>query len=237
MPSPLKKSPKMKKNRPKITLALILSLSLIIGIYLLLPKISNNQKPELIFFLTSLDRNENIPAIKFITQYFGNNIKFTPVYLFSKANNLEFSNGQYYTAQNGRSEANQNVRELCAFNLAQNLSQWWQFITDFTANCPLGHQNPDTCWVDSATKSGFNPNTITDCFNQQAQSLIESELAITSGLNNPEPNTILLNNQITITNFQLDKLKSAICQSFDIVPKVCQQPLNTYDYQTKFSPN
>ncbi|MFA6518699.1 MAG: hypothetical protein WCV93_03590 [Candidatus Shapirobacteria bacterium] len=220
----------MKKLRPRIVLTLVLFLIFITSIYLLLPKKTNGQKLEFVFFLSSLSRNENTQVVEFITKHFGNEIKFTPVYLFSKTNSLEFSNGQYYTATNGRSEANQNIRELCAFDLAKNLSQWWQFITDFSANCQPGHGNPDTCWVDSASKSGFNPNTITDCFNQQAQSLIESQLAITSKLDDPQPNTALLNNQIVITNFQLDNLKLVICQSFAITPKVCHQSLDTYDY-------
>jgi hypothetical protein len=155
---------------------------------------------------------------------------FRPVYIFNKANNLEFSNGQYYTTQNGRSETNQNVREICAYTLAKNLTQWWQFITDFTANCQPSQQNPDTCWVDSATRSGFNPNVITDCFNQQAQSIIESEIAITSKFTDLKPNTAVLNNQTILTTFQLDMLKTAICQSAPIPPKSCQKPIFTYDY-------
>jgi len=184
--------------------------------------------PTLYFFSSSFNRHQTNRVIKFFSLYFGQEIHLSPVYLFSKVaisnppskDTLAFNNG-LYTAQNGRDEANQNIRELCALKIAKNHQQWWQFLDRFDSNCH--QQNPDVCWTIAAAKTGLDPNLITDCFNHQAQSLIESQLAAISSFGQVKNGDVFINHT-PITNFQVDLFKSAICQSFSRPPKVCYLP-------------
>lgn len=83
-----------------------------------------------------------------------------------------------YASLHGRQEATQDVRELCAWNMATDKKQWWDFIGNVNKNCTA--QNADTCWTDQANAAGLDTNKITECFNTQAGDLIEKEIALTN---------------------------------------------------------
>lgn len=222
----------MKPSRSKIIVISVIFFACLTTAFLLRNRPQENP-PSLKFLIDSLYRDENTQVVKFITEQFGENIHFQPVYLFTRTGTLPqnqkdyltFGDGQYYTAPHGRSEANQNIREICALKIAQNLSQWWQFVTNFSDHC--SGQNPDTCWSEIAARAGLNPAAVTNCFNQEAQNLIESQLAVTSAIANPQANTILVNDR-PVSGFQIDSLQSTLCQNFTIPPAVCRQPLNNY---------
>ena len=96
----------------------------------------------------------------------------------------------YYTALHGKIEANQQIREICAWNLADKPATWWNFIDKVNKNCTSA--NADTCWTDQAKSVGLDTDKITDCFNTQAKQLIEKEIAITSKYNISASPSLLL---------------------------------------------
>ena len=149
----------------------------------------------------------------------------------------------YYSSLHGRVEANQNVREICAFNMNEDKTNWWNFIDNVNKNCD--DKNADTCWEEQAKKAGFDTNKITECFNTQAAQLIDKEIALTTQYKVQGSPTLKINNvdfppetaytsdnkgslkigKKVFTQDQYrtsDAIKEAICASFNKAPKECK---------------
>lgn len=149
----------------------------------------------------------------------------------------------YYSSLHGRVEANQNVREICAFNIDEDKTNWWKFIDNTNKNCDKN--NADTCWEDQAKKAGFDTNKITECFNTQAAELIDKEIELTTknkvqgsptlkinGVDFPPETAYAADNKGSLKIgkkiFTQDKyrtseaIKEAICASFNKAPKECK---------------
>ena len=156
----------------------------------------------------------------------------------------------YYTALHGKVEANQQIREICAWNLADKPITWWNFIDNVNKNCT--GTNADTCWQDQAKTAGLDTDKITDCFNTQAKELIEAEIAITDKFGVSASPTLLLEsiefppetaytqdgtgalniNGTTIKQADFrtpEGLKQAICSVFSKKPSECKTVLGTSD--------
>ncbi|MDD2225004.1 MAG: hypothetical protein PHP97_02480 [Candidatus Shapirobacteria bacterium] len=146
-----------------------------------------------------------------------------------------------YTSLHGRIEANQDVRELCAYNVADNKKLWWDFVKNVNDNCTV--QNADTCWEEQATKAGLDTNKITECFNKDAATLIEAEIADTTKNKISGSPTLMIGSKnfppeisktSTDQNIKIGKevftlasartsnvIKTALCTGFKNQPKEC----------------
>lgn len=154
----------------------------------------------------------------------------------------------YYTALHGRVEANQQIREICAWKLADNQKVWWDFVGNVNTNCTS--TDADTCWQEQAKSAGLDTDKITDCFNNQAKDIIEAEIALTTKNNVSASPTLLLNgvefppqtayNQdgtgalkvndtvIKQADFRTPEgLKQAVCSVFSRKPGDCKTTLET----------
>jgi len=151
----------------------------------------------------------------------------------------------FYTALHGRIEANQNVREICAYNLNEDKKAWWDFIKNTNDNCT--YTNADTCWEEQAKKAGLDTNKITECFNKDALSLIEAEIADTTKNKITGSPTLMIDGKnfppeiaanSTDKNIKIGKevfslndirtpnvIKAALCSGFDKTPKECKTVL------------
>ncbi len=150
-----------------------------------------------------------------------------------------------YSSLHGRIEANQDVREICAYNIATDKKLWWDFIKNANDNCTS--TNADTCWEEQAKKAGLDTNKITECFNKEASALIEKEIADTTKYkiqgspslmigDKPFPpeiaataadQNIKIGNKVYSAN-QLrsqDVIKEALCSAFKNAPKECKKSL------------
>jgi len=148
-----------------------------------------------------------------------------------------------YGSLHGRQEATQNVREICAYNMNEDKTNWWNFIDNVNKACTS--ENADACWEEQAKKAGFDTNKITECFNTQATELIEKEIALTTenkvqgsptlfvnGATFPPEAAYTSDNKGTLkigkkvfTQDQFrtaDAIKEAICASFKKAPKECK---------------
>lgn len=153
-----------------------------------------------------------------------------------------------YSSLHGRVEANQDVREICAYNLASDKTQWWNFVENVNSSC--NSTNADSCWEEQAKKAGLDTNKITDCFNNDAGKLIEAEIALTDKYQIQASPSLMLNGKAfpptddagtEITgNIKIGKkvfnvnelrqasaIKEAICQSFNKSPKECKTEIAT----------
>ncbi len=105
---------------------------------------------------------------------------------------LKTSSGTMYASLHGRQEANQNVREMCAWKqVDDDKSKWWNFIGNVNKNCTK--DNADACWESQAQQAGLDTTKITECFNNEAVTLIENEIALTTKYNVSGSPTVLIN--------------------------------------------
>lgn len=160
---------------------------------------------------------------------------------------LKASNGNLYTSLHGRQEANQNVREMCAWNQVTDKKTWWDFVGNVNKNCTA--QTADTCWEQQAKTAGLDTNKITECFNKDTVTLIEQELALTTQAKVQGSPTVFINDTLfppeaaytqdskgslnigkkTATQDQYrtpNVIKEAICTAFNKSPKECNTVLN-----------
>ena len=159
---------------------------------------------------------------------------------------IKASDGTLYASLHGRVEANQDVREICAWNQTSDKAKWWDFIGNVNQNC--NSQNADSCWEDQAKKAGLDTAKITECFNNEAITLIEKEIALTdqnkvsgsptlivNGINFPPESSYAQDGSgslgigsqvIPQAKYRTpDAIKSAICASFNNAPGECKTTL------------
>ena len=159
---------------------------------------------------------------------------------------IKAGDNTYYASLHGRQEANQDVREICAWNQTEDKKVWWDFVGNVNKNCTA--QNADSCWEDQAKKSGLDTTKISDCFNKDAINLIEKEIALSTqykvsgsptlilnGVNFPPETAYTQDNtgniKIGDKVFTQDKfrtpnvIKEAVCASFNKSPKDCKTAL------------
>lgn len=162
-------------------------------------------------------------------------------------NYVKTSNGVMYSSLHGRQEANQNIREICAWNQSSDKTQWWNFISAVNKNCTA--QNADTCWENQAKSAGYDTTKITECFNKEGIELIEKEIAITTKFDVSGSPTVLINDvafppesaytQDGKGTLKIGKkvatqdryrtpnvVKEAVCASFQKSPNECKSLLN-----------
>jgi len=159
---------------------------------------------------------------------------------------IKSGKGVMYGALHGRQEANQNVREICAWNQATDKTQWWNFVDNVNKNCTF--ENVDNCWTDQAKAAGFDSAKITECFNKEGINLIEKEIALTTKFDVSGSPTLLINEVIfppetayaqdgkgslkigkkvfTQDLFRTPNVvKEALCNSFQKSPDECKETL------------
>lgn len=109
----------------------------------------------------------------------------------NEKNYIKSTDGKYYSSLHGRQEANQDIREICAWNLTDDKKMWWNFVDNVNKACTA--QDADTCWEDQAKKAGFDTNKITECFNKDGIDLINKEIAETEKYKVSGSPTVLVN--------------------------------------------
>lgn len=152
----------------------------------------------------------------------------------------------FYSSLHGRVEANQDVREMCAWNQVSDKKVWWQFVDNVNKNCTA--ENADTCWEAEGKKANLDTAKITECFNKEAATLIEKEIAETDKYQVSGSPTLLVNETtfppesaytqdgkgslkigkkvITQDQFRSSNtIKEAICASFNNPPSECNTQL------------
>lgn len=160
---------------------------------------------------------------------------------------IKSSDGTMFASLHGRQEANQDVREICAWNMTTDKKQWWDFIGNINKNCTA--DNADSCWEQQAKDAGYDTNKITECFNNDAISLINKEIELTDKYKVQGSPTVMVNDVLfppeeaytqdgkgtlkigdkvaTQDKFRTPNvLKTAVCASFKNQPKECKTTLN-----------
>ncbi len=151
---------------------------------------------------------------------------------------------QGYLSLHGRQELNQDVREVCAWNLKKDVKQWWNFITAVDKNCNIG--NVGSCWQKQAKDNGFEEAKIQQCFDKEALKILAAEEKLSNEKKASASPTVFINGasfppqkaygqnmvlRIGKKVFSVDQyrdpetLKTAICRAFKKAPRECSSKL------------
>ncbi len=142
-----------------------------------------------------------------------------------------------YCSMHGIQELNQDIRELCVAKYEP--SKLWDFIADINAD--TDSTNVDSKWEGIATKLGIDTAKIKDCYKNEAETFLKSEMELTGKeypVQDPAQNkgegeskiagspTFVINGMIYSGARTPEDVKQAICSAFKTAPAECSQELN-----------
>lgn len=160
---------------------------------------------------------------------------------------LATEGNNYYCSLHGKKELNQDVREVCAWNLTNDKSKWWQFISLVNKNCQL--ETIDACWQNQAKDAQLDTDKIQECFNKDAIALLDKEIESSQKFNVQGSPTVFVNdvsfppegaydqegkaqmkilgeNTFSQAEYRSpEAFKQAVCASFEKAPKECKTEL------------
>lgn len=122
----------------------------------------------------------------------------------------------------GQQELDQDVREICAYNLGDS-DKWWKFVSLVNSKCNVSDVN--TCWKQQAIDAGFSSDKITQCEKSQLTALLTKEVAETTKSKVSRSPTVLINGTTYNGGRSAEDYKKAICNAFETQPEECKQTL------------
>lgn len=142
----------------------------------------------------------------------------------SQKNCLKKDGSAWFCSMHGRGELNQDIREVCAWNLTKDKSQWWNFVDLINKNC--NSENVDECWEKYAKEAKLAADKIKSCFSKEAISLLDKEVEIGKKFEAEGSPMVFINDQIFNGGRTPEAYKTAICSGFKNPPKECQTKLS-----------
>ena len=135
----------------------------------------------------------------------------------------EIKEGEYVSLH-GEQELNQDVREICAWNIGDS-KKWWSFVDKVNKNC--SSSNADTCWEKQAKQAGLDVAKIKDCQKNQVSSLLVKEIKETEKYSASGSPMVFINDKLYDGGRAPEDYKKAICAGFEKVPAECEKVLGT----------
>ncbi len=139
------------------------------------------------------------------------------------------SGSETYCSMHGVAEINQDIREICAFQMG-DLDKWWKFISAKNSNCTVN--DIETCWKGQAQAAGLDTAKIESCFNSQKYTLAKVEIEEMAKYKATGSPMVFINDAEYNGGRAPEDYKKAICDSFDSAPSECQTSLGTTSTNT-----
>jgi glutaredoxin len=133
------------------------------------------------------------------------------------------SGSDTYCSMHGLAELNEDIREICAFNLGDS-QKWWNFIAGVNANCSA--QNVETCWEKYSQEAGLDTAKIKNCQKSEAASLIKNETAEMEKYQAQGSPMVFVNDKLYGGGRSPEDYKKAICSAFNKEPSECSTVLS-----------
>lgn len=127
-----------------------------------------------------------------------------------------------FTSLHGEQELNQDVREICAWNLGED-EKWWDFVEKVNENC--SDKDADTCWEKQAKEAGLDTAKIKACQKNQAVDLLEKAAGECDQYDAYSSPMVFINDEIFNGGRAPEDYKQAICSGFEKSPKECETVL------------
>jgi len=127
-----------------------------------------------------------------------------------------------FTSLHGDQELNQDVREICVWNMGDQ-EKWWDFVEKTNKNCT--YSDADSCWEEQAKEAGLDTAKIKDCQENQTSSLLEKEIKECEKHEAFSSPMVFINDTIYNGGRAPEDYKLAICSGFEKAPKECKKIL------------
>ena len=127
-----------------------------------------------------------------------------------------------FTSLHGEQELNQDVREICAWNMGDE-EKWWDFVEKVNEKCT--YSDADSCWEEQAESAGLNTAKIRDCEKNQAADLLKKDMELSEKLQAFSSPMVFVNDEIYNGGRAPEDYKLAICSGFTKAPKECETVL------------
>ena len=127
-----------------------------------------------------------------------------------------------YDSLHGQQEFNQDIREICAYNLG-NLEKWWKFVSLVNEKC--SSTNADNCWRPLADQADLDAGEIASCEKSQVNLLAKKEVEESQKYNVSGSPTVYINDTLYEGGRSPEDYKRAICSAFENPPTECQTVL------------
>lgn len=129
---------------------------------------------------------------------------------------------QKYCSMHGINELNEDIRELCVAKYEPE--KLWDFVGKI--NDETNTQNVETKWEDIAKEMKIDVNKIKDCQKNEAESLLDEQVALNEEYGISGSPTLLINGVRYQGDRTAEAYKTAICQAFTEMPEECKTTLD-----------
>lgn len=123
-----------------------------------------------------------------------------------------------FDSLHGKQELNQNIREICAWNMGDE-ANWWDFVDRVNKNCDSN--NADDCWQEHAKAAGLDVDAVAKCEKEQGKKLLAEHLDITKKYGVGGSPTVIINEALFQGGRQPEDYKQAVCAGFETAPDEC----------------
>lgn len=161
-----------------------------------------NDQPKIEIFMQTMKEEDKLIQARLanIASFFGENVSWQPYYLFTSTiqplnnqNCMETAGDTFYCSPLGKPQINQQIRELCAWELTNDIQRWWGFVSRVSQNCQL--DNIDQCWQVEAKITNLPEEQIQDCFSRQATPIIENQIQAFEDKKISQTPSLIINNR------------------------------------------
>ncbi len=172
-----------------------------------------NDQPKIEFFMQTMKEEDKLIQTRLanVAGFFGDKVSWQPYYFFTSTkqplnnqNCIEAINDTFYCSPLGKPQINQQIRELCAWELTNDIQGWWSFVNRVSQNCQL--DNIDQCWQVEAKITNLPEEQIQDCFSRQTTKLIKDQiLAFEDKKINQTPMITINDTQLPLNEKNIDE--------------------------------
>jgi len=182
---------------------------------------SKTDRPVVKIFLMSFCPygNQAETDLKPVFDLLGDKVDWQPRYIVSRKKDG-------FDSLQGSQELNQDVRELCVFNL-YDAKRWWNFVGETNKNCTS--QDADNCWQVQARTTGIVIYPVASCEETQGEIILAGQVEEVAKYQANTTPMIFVNDELYPEKASRtpEDYKKAICAAFEIKPEECATTLST----------
>ncbi|MEM4396068.1 MAG: thioredoxin domain-containing protein [Candidatus Woesearchaeota archaeon] len=189
-------------------------------------------KPQIDFFIMSFCPYGNQAEEAIAEAYLAlkDYAKFIPHYIYypqpSGTNDrclLDSEKNIYYCALHGIKELEQDVRELCVYNIYKE-EKYFEFVKTINKDCSIS--NIDSCWKTVADKLKLDTSKIENCYNENKLNYVRAQVEKTEKLQVSGSPTVFVNGKKYNGARTPEAYKQALCNEMKDKPSACNIQLS-----------
>ena len=187
-----------------------------------------NDKPDVLMFVMTFCPygQQAETGLGPVAELLGNKINFEPHFVIYSnyrggGPNYCLDDENKYCSMHGIDELNEGVRQLCIWKYEK--SKFWDYVSAINSKCSLS--NIETCWEGIAQDAGINVERIKTCQENEALSLLRTEVELGEEHGASGSPTIVINGKSYSGARTPNAFQEAICSAFNKQPSECSEEI------------